>query len=943
MQRSFMPRQAAFRDGVARLPLPGEARAMRDRRWYCLVRAAGQVALCKGELPPEMLREDQSATVALFGGPLEPSVGRTSTISGFVPLDDGAAREAGSGAYELTVVDAMEQIQLRRGLELSRSGTFDVDVPVANEHAGKHLRFILRRDEQIVKNVLPRLALAVPRLDERRFRVQVDVPAWVQRDEPVPVSVRAEFPWGVCSTQPRIDTWFVLHPLPWTGRNQPPSVFSMELDRGALNGDGVRAFELPPLHAVEAQGPLAVRVHAHVRSWEGRQGVGRGEFICGPRAAWAWILPDPPQPHVGQEVRLRLGWFQPGGRAVLQPPTVELRSVDDDSSAVRLATYRRGGRLTSEPWRPQRPGTYEALAVVDGFEDPPLQARRTIEVGPAPIREGTSTPRPSGRAHLATRKGVRGVQVELRGASATPLLVVADADDPVAARALPALDGAADLHVPVESGPTPSRILVFGLGEHGPELVLARSVEVGPHPGRGELLPAGPLDVLPGTTATVSVARPPPFASDAAATLFARLVDGRDDASADLRLTAPGTDDEAAPTRVQVVASSGKPVADRAALRERGFIEPALRAVLTEGATRWSACVPATSDECDLAVAVPAVPGLYKLVVGLRTRDGLVTTDAVMLDARRGAQAELLGPRRLTRGDRANFAIRLINGSGREQTPVSVWLEADSGVLLRAIGIDDGPLRAGEATLGDPLRVVVPPGGVARLHAEVEAVRAGPARIYARVLAEGHEVSLARTCDVTPAIEPPPASPVVNVERIVLLWSNQREPAALAPLAGPAASLSEFYEGHEHHDHEHDPADLEARVSVMPQDLENWAPLGAAERLVPGQYLLVREIIRVSESRSDVIWTQPLPAGCLSVATPPKEFQRIGPRKGGLPDSLTLQVDELNAGTHWNEYPLAVVRSGEFSFPVPRVRSGQDPVPVAVEPADLRLTIGTKR
>jgi hypothetical protein len=56
-------------------------------------------------------------------------------------------------------------------------------------------------------------------------------------------------------------------------------------------------------------------------------------------------------------------------------------------------------------------------------------------------------------------------------------------------------------------------------------------------------------------------------------------------------------------------------------------------------------------------------------------------------------------------------------------------------------------------------------------------------------------------------------------------------------------------------------------------------------------------------------------------------------------DSLQFNVPDLEVGTHINEYYLAVVRPGVWVLPGPELVMDGVRIPVATEPAELRLVI----
>lgn len=947
MQRSFVPQRVEFNGGVARLALPPEAHLMRERRWYCLVRHGEHMALCSGELPATADDRPQPTRVALMGGPPEADVGDAFFIAGHLLHDPGTDHERSTDVrFELVIVDALEETRFARTLELSDQQTFNIQLPVTDELAGKHLRVFASHNGRILDNVLTRLAFSVPRSDLPRFRMQLDAPSWVRPGQPVPVSVRPEYPWGTWPRRARLGCWHFVFRLPSCESFAEPLQTAMDLrEQWADDTSSVLTFAWPP-HAFGVEDdPRVVRLDGIAASWEGRRGQAGLDLLYGPEPRHAWLIPMPGQPQVGQDLRFRLGWFEPGGRAVPHLPQLEIRR--EGSLLARLDFRPLGVWLISEAWRAPQPGLYEAIAEIPGLDAPPLTARRTIEVQPTPDGQTSDAAWLSGNASLTQAADRAGVQVRLTGTSTRPLLCVVEADDPLAARALTGLPGPLEFSLGLGRLPGPAHLLVLAMGRSGPELLLTR--EVTPQAAHESASRQTPhrVHAHPGSVVTLPI--PDALRSSGAGSILsARLVEARRNDQANLR-DAPVEWLTSGPvTALQIVGSDGAafvpsgPVLRTAGNETPSPLPPALQAALGEGVTLWAACTPLDSIAGQLSIDIPDEPGLHKLALAAQAPNGTVRTDTLFVDARQALLLELVGPPTLLVGDRAEIAVRLQN-TFDEPADVELDLQIGDTLSVRSLRVREADGQSTPLPTSAGTRLTIPPDSMQWIFVEVEATRLGSSEVGVSIACRSRLQRESCNCTVLPAVTAPPSMPELFVDRQVSVWARKRDPGTRIAPHWPTSAVDAVRAQQAGRPVQPQPPDPNGPDAAEDQDpMARWVPIGPGDTLLPGQLLLVREAISVERPLGKTTWTQRLPACCRAVASPPADLATVGTRLDTAPDRIVSHVDRLEPGAVWNEYCVAVVRPGEFAWPLPEVRLGEQDLPVAVDQADQRLRVAPR-
>lgn len=893
MNRSLQPTEVGLVDGVARFPRPGEAAALRDKGWVCLVRAGEHVALCRGQLPTPGCAPDETSAVVMVSGPPTAAPGESVHLAGL--LLPGAGQVTPGDTLELQALDTLERVVFSTSAPLAVGGVFSAVVPVPESAAGEHLRFLARWDGGVPANLAGRPMASVPREKRPGVRVRFELPAaWPELTGVLTGAVRADYPWGTTLIGARLYCEFLPLQLPGTAADE--SIGGVTVARaGRLDEAGRFHFHVPLSDFGLPGGPLAVRAVAHVTTMDGSTGTGQTESLVGAPAPHVWLTHEPPEPAAGRDVKFRLGWYDPAGLAVARPPEVVVTRNQAEVARIPLRPTIEG--LTGGPWRPTQPGPHCATVTVDLVGQDAVRVNRPFEVA-ADAGGGADHNAPRCAAHLEPAGTGAVVVATLNGRWETPLLVVLEGPDagttPTgrdlwAVRSLPPNPDDTDLRLTFEAAAPPHagwRVLI-GRADAGGVTWLCRS-SVAPDPARPQHLElaVSTNEVQPGQTVLVEAAArrdgpPEPTA------LMARLID------------AVGT----------------------------GFIDPAVVgaegpaheepwATWLEGVTLWCAGVPLDGPRTELRVPLPDRPGLYKLIALAHATDGAWATDAVLLDARRGVRVAVSTPPRLALGDRAVLSIEIENG---QPQATEVGLQFDPGDGLHVESWRGLQARSAQGASGSPapLAVELPAGGRTWLHAEVEAVHVGVGRVAAEVGAVGAGRRAVADYEVLPTPVPAAADAAIRVQRRLAVWTEIHQ----EPTSGSDTLLDEHG----------------GQCSHRRMDWVAWSP---TDRLLPGQLLKVEDEIVVERPPAGAVeWSQRVPATCQAVVSSPRFGRFPGPVAGGPPDEVRASLGVLKPGRYTQEHLLSAVRPGVCLLPPPVLIGEGAAAPVLVAPAEIRLRV----
>jgi hypothetical protein len=964
MQGSFVPTDAMLSAGVAQFALPNEARLMRDDRWYCVIEAGDEVALCRGRLKDLEGALETSAQVLMLAGPPTVKPGEDLHIAGLLLSDDVTTSQAGQvssspsarAGGSLCLLDLVDITDRRlRTLEapVSRAGSFAASIPVPPEWAGQHVRVVARVGGRVAENVAGRTTVAVVGTDPLQLHLDCTAPTWLRDGTPyLSCSVRATWPWGVPAVGTRTECRLTPVHLPATEADRAPvpgTPYEVEarLDRNGRFEPLLPAtpadFRLPP-------GPLALLFEVQARTSQGWQGTALQPILVGPHAWHAWLLHTPAEPRVGDEVRFTVGHFAPNGWFYSHLPVVAVHAAD---YSVSLPTHPGTEGFQTPPWHPAQPGTYEATAEVMSPDGQPTTLRRTFVVhAPTAGAADVDEPRITCRAHLGTEAGEAVARVRLTGHSPEPLLVSVEGRRPLGAAVVPPVAGGLDVAVPVKQAEGGARVWIVALGrpERGPVAV----ANVAPDPAsveQGQLtLRAPQAPVWPGATIDVAVALEPPDRAIPGTVILARLepLDAMDAATRFIRNTVRRATIPLA-LGVTQQTSLADPARNPATPDIREPRSPSLRYDLPSESNLWvetfSAFLGGMDQTCwtmstdfdsagrTLSIPVPAQPALYRLLTVAFLPDGTPHAAWTFLDARRGVSVRVDAPARLSVGDRTVVAAALQNPS-LEPVTAELRLDTGSGLHIESWQVEGVTIRTADTgTGGSPtksetrLMLELSAGVQGLVRATVEAFQPGLSTIIAEVRAQdasthsqaNYEVLEASPAAAGPAPDAAPRPPAVRIRRVLTVWTPEE---LEEPLDEPTESLA--------------PAESKCRHD------RRWtsAPWSPTDRLRPGQYLQVREEVAPRPEATELIWAQRIPPTCVPVRARPKEAEPAAALPSPRADELRFRINAQRDQPFIHGYYLMAVRPGVCVLPPPIVQIGDAPAPIAVEPAEIQVIVG---
>lgn len=897
MHGSFVPREAPLRAGIALLDLPPEARLLRDKRWVCLVTAGEEVTLCRGRLPAHAGAGRAPPAVALTAGPSEARPGQEVRVFGALL---GGRGDGGPGprSVEVELSDTMDRRWALSSAEVSPAGTFETRFEIAPDGAGENLRIYARLGGQVLTQVYRSAGVHVPAASDGEFEV-----SWEALDRLVPEAdavggeLVARYLWGppVAGGAVRLSARAVRFPTSQPARDW---MYSPPLARLAvLNAAGRWKFEQPLEGFGLPDGPLAVRLAATVRGWDGRQQSGFAELLVADEPVQMWLDCTPTAPRVGEPVHASVGWFDPLGRAVGSKPGLVVRR---DGAVIReLELIPVTGGLRSRAWRPVAPGPYELCVTlpIDGAD--PVVVRQTIEVaGDRPAHAETKPV--ACTAQAATADGRPQVRARVEGGWPRPVLVLLADEDPLTAAALPGLTGSAQVlltpdHVP--SGPT--RVLLVGRSGSGVQVLgatrvapcpedtlhLACSLEPAEPHGGGEL------------TVDVTVTRGEQRRAVDQAAVLVRLARVAQHGALPWLPGETRPDVGLLPAGIELFHSQRGDDGNGVSLPEARELPGELIEALFAHRTLWLDSALTAEGQARFAVPLPPRPGFYRLFVLARSPDGSFARVCRDLDQR--DELELLAdlPPRLLVGDRSWAWLTIRNP---RPTPVTVRATCSGNEALhverpqpvgREVGVGAAGSGAADLTLAA--------GGSVRLRTAIEAVRAGRGVATFRVEAEGAARRISAVCAIGEAavtVADKLTGNGLSLQREVFLLQREQ---GVGPDDGGAGGQ---------------PAD------------SGWIriPLEPGERLDPGALVVVQEQFTPLRALRDVEWEQRLPGNCLTYTGQAfgEQLRQVGRCREQRPGSVLFATPWLGAGRPCiHEYVMVAARPGACQFPAPRLRA----------------------
>lgn len=669
MHGSFNPTRVAFDNGVAASVLPPETRVLRDRAWVAIVRAADQIALCRGELAPQQADQRAEAPcVALMPSAMELLPGDALTIAGLL-FAPGGGRAAPPSNLQLDVIDVDDRLYWSAGLKPTADGAFLARLPITTDMANRSYRVVIRSADGVLTNLARQTTFAVRESEGWEGLAHIGVPAWTPTaDALLRANLRSVFPWGTPYSEGEITLHIEGVQLPDddspSGMLLEPVHAHVHTDpRGA--GDYARPLEQLGLTGPNAALAITARVSGHERTLDVAQ-------------ASTLIMPNPVQVLVsvsagrGETCRATVRVIDPLGLAADEPPSLEARGP---AGAQALPLLPRDDGFVSAEWN-RRSAGFTTLAATQKLRDGAAAAAEVA--ADLPSLESDLSRLQVRVWENAPSSGTPSATVELRGREARPLLAILDDGEPWAAVPIRLDDGVlARVALPISKDVSRSaaQVLVVAMSDDGAMPLAAGDVEFD-----AEMQPPLRLDTATRVVGSGAVLEAEiTLASQAPTSVALRLVD-LNGAAVDAWWAAFAGD--APPREVVTGLRIGGPRMMTPASSDglpRALSRPAREALLAGGNAwvdqplisggRWTAHVP-----------IPNRRGRYRLVAAARLADGRIVSAARTLTAVGIPQARLFVPEILEIGDRST-AIAVVDNPTREPLDLSVRIDAGSASI----------------------------------------------------------------------------------------------------------------------------------------------------------------------------------------------------------------------------------------------------------------------
>jgi tetratricopeptide (TPR) repeat protein len=903
MARSFVPTDVGLRDGVGRFALPAEAHVMRDREWLCCAQIGAHIALCRGRLPddrpaPQPVLLDVAPDAVPSGSPVR-AAGLLLPAAGAEPVS--AARD-----FTVQIADAAGFMSQRATATVQPGGSFATELVPPAELRGERARVVAERGHQALVPLGPPASVMVDSPNDLRFNVDLDVPEWLaDEDEYLHGAVTVTYPWGTPAVGERPAVTLTPWILPDGVARRLPEAVSPVTRSDFLDESGRLEFAIPRSELCGVDAPLALEVTAVIYNREHRTGQATAHCIWGPEPQHTWLHSERDPLVTGEPVRFTCGAFAPAGVAQCAAPTIVIEQAGQPP--VRLATTVSAGVRRSAAWRPATAGDYQVRLECAAPDPATPLPQRIVHVEPRLV---AVMPDPW-LTIAATRTEVDTMAVRLDGWQPEPLLIIATGDDVWAAALQPPFTGPQALTLTgVAEASETLRVIALALPAGGAEVRGAAEVWSANVPEVSLTIASDPETLLPSATADALVTAD---ATDLA--LIARLVDDESPwfgwrprrwlpevPSEPLRCTiASSTDDPG---------DAPAPLAIRADQRTRGPLDT-LRDAFSGDVPVWCAAPAIEDGRARIQVPLPARPGRYRLrVVGWASARGAAVQE-VVLDTRPAPHVRADVPGEMMVGDRLQVRAAL---AADERLDATVALDVGAGLHVDKLWLVDAAGQRRAIDAATPTEIQIAPSTPQTLIAEVEATRAGEFDV---VLSAALDRGTTTARAAYRVLAEPAAEPVagVRVQRQLLTWRRAADVLSLGPEEDALAGGFE------------------------------WLPLTPGETIPVGQYVRVREEIRVEEGATIAgRWTQHVPPACVPISARRAPLPAIGQRGFDAAHAIAYAIDApLPAGVYVNEYLLAVERSGTCVLPWPRLRPACAETaaerPVRVVPAEQILIV----
>ncbi len=913
MHGAFVPRRFEFTGPLHRFDLPGEARVIRDGRWTCLVECDGQLTICRGELSPQARSAHALIPFAAITAPSALAPGELTQTTGLLLEPPGRTSPRRPQSVTVELQDANGRTVASESAAVGACGAFatSVRVPPRAQPGGYALRF--RAEDHPLEAVFGRIGLSVERPDRSPVNVSSALPPHVPLGTASLLGdVRVGFPWDAPTPTARVDLLYRALVLP---SGDGPGAIGRVLPRSEdLSTDGTgRARVVRPLADFDApDGPLAIGAWITARGPDARAVSSLSETLVANDPVHAWLNWSPHSPRVDDAVHLAPGWFDPQRLRLGRLPTLEIAAEGEPFQPIALAATWDG--LTSQTWRPRKPGKHRARLTQALAGRAPLVVEKTIDVA-GQRADGVWLERSVGADAGDSPASAAASSIRLRGAVKNPTLLLLAHSDPIDARiVLPRdADSAFALPDPHDADPR-GNVLAIELGPESIRVV--------------DSIPATPGD---GTSPALAIRAVEPAAAHADGLEFevSRSDElGRAPMDVLLRLTQLGEsasfswlpgemrwayEDAPGPLRLHdsraVAGGDAEPAAH--AIPPPPPLSGAEMNALYSGATLWTGVLPAGQSR--IRIPVHRHFGLLLVSAVGRSADGRLCSGRAVVDRSAAPQVRIDAPSRLTLGDRALIAVTLTNRAPGELRAIPT-IEFSPGLALAWCEESSAGVVSPRSET-PPGFVVVPAGGSVTLRLLVEADAVGDATV--RVATPGDDPPVApqqRTIRVTPA-DIPLGAPDVTVRRTLYRLARVEPELRAAELEGAP------------------PVESAAELRWVRQLLAD------GESVEPCETLLIVDEFELAAPLEATRWRQALPPTCVTYGGSDRSVRQIATPYERAIDELTFAAPRLAAGAWIHETMLVAVRPGSAVVPPPEISAGGRSLRVHVEPSSPTVVV----
>lgn len=471
---AFVARRVALQNGLARLPVPGEAQVLTERRWTCLAEVGEQLALCQGALPAAHTPAFGSVAVVAVSA-LRPQVEQGVDVAGWLIDRRGSLPDDAPGRQlTLELRDVEDVAHFRTAITLDACGAFLVHVPISANLRARNLSVALLDGSQVVPTAWRPPNIAVPDRSGSLGAVRFELPAWNAARDGLSADVTVRYPWGYRAAAIDADVAVRAvqsNDLASLARTQATSTLRI------VPFDDAGGAELRiPLETLDLfDDYIAMSATVATRARDGLYAQQRAESMLTPRRHDLWISVYPPDPHAGESCAIDVVTRDWETGAPLGLPSATLSS---DGAVQPLVLTPVSPHRSIAIWNAAAAGKFELAAECVAPDGVAVAAARVVSVLPAEPPD----PRRRVAPRLSVQPGVngRGYVAQIAGRDERSLLLLTENGEPLAATPVGPLNGLLMCPLAAPLVPGPTQVTLAALGPAGVELLASADLTEDP-------------------------------------------------------------------------------------------------------------------------------------------------------------------------------------------------------------------------------------------------------------------------------------------------------------------------------------------------------------------------------------------------------------------------------------------------------------------------------